>query len=514
MPRPLGIILALMLAALPLAARELPFPRPNEKWISVRAGDGIEIFSNASPAMTATVARDLLRMREAVGKITSLQVRAPIPTKVFLFANERSFAPYRDTLFARRAENTTGMYLGGDTANYILLQGNSPSGVDRVVYHELTHSFVKNTVAHVPLWLSEGIAEYYSSFKTEGNEIHIGLPLSQHLSWLRSEQLIPLGQLFAVDTGSPDYNEGTRQGVFYAQSWALTHYLLVESEARRAQFAKFIGLVAGDRPIEESFRTAFGMSYGQLEHELRTYIRKPTFHYTKYTLEELQIAEPPQPAPMTQDAVLYELGSLFAMTRETADVGQRFLGEATRVNDRNAAAHAALGRLYELQGRLDNAETSYERAATLGSDDAEVYVLLGRSLVQRFPPSGPPPAEQLAKARGYFTKATELNPSSARAWMGLAVTYTSSEGDVRPGIAALMKAKALDPSEKSIAPVLANLKLRDHVRQINEAIDQANHGEIADAMAKLDKVIPEITDAEIKAKATDLRERMAKHVKR
>ena len=33
---------------------------------------------------------------------------------------------------------------------------------DRVVYHELTHSFVKNTVANVPLWLSEGIAEYVS----------------------------------------------------------------------------------------------------------------------------------------------------------------------------------------------------------------------------------------------------------------------------------------------------------------------------------------------------------------
>ena len=512
--RSLGVTIALMLTALPLAARELPFPRPNEKWVAVRAGDGIEIFSNASPVMTATVARDLLRMREAVGKITKLQVHAPIPTKVFLFANERSFAPYRDTLFARRAENTTGMYFGGDTANYILLQGDSPSGVDRVVYHELTHSFVKNTVAHVPLWLSEGIAEYYSTFKTDRGEIHIGLPVSQHLSWLRSEKLIPLGQLFAIDAASPDYNEGTRQGVFYAQSWALTHYLLVANEERRAQFAKFIGLVAGNQPTEDSFRTAFGMSYGQLEQELRTYIRKPTFHYTKYKIEELEIAEPPQPVAMTQDAVLYELGSLFAMMRETAAVGQRFLGEATRVNERNAAAHAALGRLHELQGRLGDAEASYARAVTLGSGDAEVYVLLGRGLVQRFPANGPAPAEQLAKARDYFTKATELNPNSARAWMGLALTYTSSEGDVRPGIAALMKAKALDPSEKSIAPVLANLKLRDQVRQVNEALDQANRGKVTDAVAMLDKVIPEITDAEIRTKATDLRERIAKHLKR
>src|SRR5687767_12052054 len=182
-------ILTLVPALATAAAGAPELPRENEKWIAVRADD-IEIFSNASPSLALDVARDLLRMREAVGKISRLKVRSPVSTKVFLFANERTFAPYRDTLFQRAPQNISGVFLGSEDANFILLRGDAPGGIDRLVYHELTHYFVNNTVENVPLWLGEGIAEYYSTFRSSGDEIHIGRPVVEHVNWLRREQLI------------------------------------------------------------------------------------------------------------------------------------------------------------------------------------------------------------------------------------------------------------------------------------------------------------------------------------
>ena len=43
---------------------------------------------------------------------------------------------------------------------------------------------------------------------------------------LRDSKMLPLPLLFQVDPKSPYYNERDKQSIFYAQSWALMHYLI------------------------------------------------------------------------------------------------------------------------------------------------------------------------------------------------------------------------------------------------------------------------------------------------
>ena len=45
---------------------------------------------------------------------------------------------------------------------------------------------------NAPLWLSEGLAELYSTFQVDGDEVHIGRPVSSRVFWLRKNSLIPL----------------------------------------------------------------------------------------------------------------------------------------------------------------------------------------------------------------------------------------------------------------------------------------------------------------------------------
>jgi hypothetical protein len=55
----------------------------------------------------------------------------------------------------------------------------------------------------------------------------VGLPIENHVFLLRYEGLIPLAQLFGINTESSVYNEGIRQGIFYAESWALHYYVML-----------------------------------------------------------------------------------------------------------------------------------------------------------------------------------------------------------------------------------------------------------------------------------------------
>lgn len=460
MRRALPLLVLLLAAASLHAAIELP--REKEKWISTTVDD-FTITSNAGERETIDVSRNLLRMREAVGRITKLKVRSAAPTSVIVFRNERSFAPYRDALMQTDGMSFTGLYLGGDDINVILLQADSSSG-NRIVYHELAHSFLRNTAPGSPLWFSEGIAEYYSTFDARGLTVEIGRPITDHVRWLREKTLIPLTELFAMDTGSPAYNEEHRAGVFYAQSWALVHYLLAGNPERREQLPKLLSLLMSSRPAAEAVRGAFGIGLGELESELRRYVQGRAFTFTKYKLDELPTPAVPAPQAIPYDEILFRLGDVLARagTGTRAD-GETHLREALKRNASHAGAHAALGRTYDAQGRAAEATRAFEEAVRLGTRDASVYVTYGASMFER---------REIARARTLFARAVELAPASARAWAGLGGTYVLAGDDNDAGVRALEKALALAPGQLEAAFGLVQLyALEERGEEAQKLID-------------------------------------------
>ena len=63
-----------------------------------------------------------------------------------------------------------------------------------------------------------------------------------------------------MDQRSPDYNEGARRGVFYAESWALMHYLMLGNPARMAQLRRYLVAVKDGLEPEPAFKAAFNAS--------------------------------------------------------------------------------------------------------------------------------------------------------------------------------------------------------------------------------------------------------------
>ena len=462
LPRPIVTGLLLSLLAFPAIAA-IDAPGDREKWIVIDAGD-IHVFSNAGERETTEIATNLVRMREAIGRITQLKVRSAVPTNVYVFRNRASFMPYRDAALGRHAE-ISGLFVGNEQTNFILLDADAPGGIDRVVFHELTHYFVKNTLAGLPLWFHEGIAEYYSTFSAHGDSVDLGIPVKEHVLWLRDQQLIPLAQLFAMDTSDKDYNEGSRQGVFYAESWALMHYLLAGNPQRHDQLPKFLSLLSAKRPVEDAFQTAFNVSFDEMERELKGYVRRLSFQYRRYSISDLALAQVPSPHPMDHADVLYRLGDL--LTRGTDSRGypdaERFLKGAIAENAEHAGAYATLGLLHDLDGRAAEASVEYERAVKFGSNDPDVYLVYGVTVfrnVYNASRGAKAPPQELAHARKLFEKAAELAPQSPRAYAGIGATYVIGDDDPAPGIVALEKSMSLAPGQNDVAYNLLQLYAR------------------------------------------------------
>lgn len=135
--------------------------------------------------------------------------------------------------FARYGTNdiSNAFWLGTPDGDFIVMRAPDAPDLPDVV-HEYTHLMVSRAGLDYPLWLNEGLAEYYSTMSPAGAKIRVGLVPEGALDTLTKGPLIPLDRLFAVDGQSPEYNQPGVAQLFYAQSWALTHMLLSHQDYR------------------------------------------------------------------------------------------------------------------------------------------------------------------------------------------------------------------------------------------------------------------------------------------
>lgn len=430
--------------------------------------DGLTIYSEARDIVTKQVASRLARMREALARVTKFAVRSPLPTTVYVFRNEDSFAPYRDAVLgAPRAAD--GVFHGVHDGNYVLVQGDRATSVNRIIFHELTHYFVRNTVTDLPLWFNEGLADFYSTFEASGDTVHVGLPLEEHLTLLRDHGFdMPLRDVLAADVTSREYNEKTRAGFFYAESWLFVHYALIGEPSRGEQLQRYLALVAAKKPTDEAFATAFGVSFADMTKQLRAYVNRPRLQHTRFTLADLDAKTIPAPQPVTRGEALYALGDVVSRTQRAASAVP-LLEESLRLEPQRGETYAALARVKSEAGEKRQAEALFAKAVSVGSRDYRTFQAYGEELLDRIDrihrTGNDPPTALVEEARAMFEKSVALEPHLPRGLAGLGATYLFTRGDVTPGIAAYEKSLAIAPAQLDAAANLIFLYARSRRRE-------------------------------------------------
>src|SRR5690349_20330448 len=91
--------------------------------------------------------------------------------------------------------------------------------------HEYVHLVVQHLNLKFPPWLNEGLAEFYSTLRMQGDKILLGAPVAGRLQAMLREKWVPLATIVSAGHDSPYYNEKNRAGSLYNEGWALVHMM-------------------------------------------------------------------------------------------------------------------------------------------------------------------------------------------------------------------------------------------------------------------------------------------------
>lgn len=166
------------------------------------------------------------------------------PIEIHLFAGKSSYQRYVSAL-APGGEKRQALYLPGQDAGRVYAYRHRDLATD--VRHEATHATLRNALPYVPLWLDEGLAEYFEV--PRGARLHDN-PHRKSLQWAirfgwkpRLEVLEAKREM--LDMGGKDYRD----------AWGWVHFLLHgPPEAREELAAYFAEIDSGRAPVPLSER--------------------------------------------------------------------------------------------------------------------------------------------------------------------------------------------------------------------------------------------------------------------
>jgi tetratricopeptide (TPR) repeat protein len=481
------------------------------KWVSVRT----KHFHLIGDANEKNMRKAALKMEQFRTAFQTLFSRAKfndaIPMTVVVFRDEISYKPFLPEYKGKKRENIAGYFVSGRDINYITINADT---LDRQLYplatifHEYTHLILDANLKNIPVWLHEGMAEYYETLKVDddGKKVIIGSPQSYHALLLREKPLIPLKELFAVDHDSKAYNEGNRVGIFYAESWALIHFMLQYENGKYAkQLPVFMGrLTDGDDP-ETAFTETFQMSLKQMEEQLNQYVRRFTMPVVSYNFAKPLVTDADITLePLAEADRWFHLGDLFLHTREY-DQAREYLQRGLALDADSAALNGAMGLLHLRRNQYPDAVRFLKKSADSPKANAVVHFHLAEALLQAndSKTSDALPAEVVSEMRSELTKAATLSPDFPETYR-LHAYLEQRAGSLDEALKLIRKGVSLAPGREQFQLDLARILVKrnksetfDHkfARRILTPLAKNSPNPITRAMASelLQRVGPEPT---------------------
>jgi tetratricopeptide (TPR) repeat protein len=439
----------------------IPFPAVDEKWVLARSKHFVFI-SSADEKRTRTVAAELETLAAALTQVDStFSAPTSTPTRVILFTRRRESRPYFDMLLNRRDADVSGVFVSQREGGSMLINHDySWQGGDRAPLHELVHYLMQSGDAHAPLWLEEGIAEYFSNATIRSHSISAGEPISNHISVLRQRAHIPLAALFKAVRESDIYNGGIAQSTFYAESWAIVDWLVRTSGRNGADFYAFVHDLSHGATVEAALRSRYHRELREIDTALSRYSSAQRVAWA-ITLAVPATDTNVTVEPLDRASTLYELGHFLSGLEELAADAERHYRAALDADPRHARALAGLGMLRASAAAYAEAMEYFEKAAAADPNDVEVALSYAEALMQdqigALAQSTDTTDDDIArfrKARTLVQRALAHRADPAfplgRALGDLGTTY-SVEDDVTPGIGALEEASTLLPGRTDFA---------------------------------------------------------------
>ena len=416
---------------------------------------------------------------------------------VIVFKSDSAYKPFKPKRADGKTDNfIAGYFQPGEDVNYITI---STEGDDAdtygTIFHEYVH-FIINTnfgKSEVPPWFNEGLAEYYQTFEiSDDQKVKLGLPQSNHLALLQQNKLIPLDTFFKISNYALHQNANHSRSIFYAQAWALIHYLV--QGGKSDGLSKFLTLAMKDVPSEKAFQEAFQISYAQMEKDLQKYVSQNSYKYSLVSFKtKLVFENEMHTSPISEAVSDTYLGDLLYHTNR-ADDAEPFLQKAVALEPDSSMANTSLGMVKMRQKKFDEAKNYFEKAISENQKNhLALYnyaFLLSREGRDEFGYVQAFPTENAAKMRQLLKKAIALNPSFTESYELLAFVDLVNNEELDEAVSYLQKALQYQPGNQRYAIRIGEIYMRQN--------------KFAEAKTIADKIASTTDDPEVKSQAENL----------
>jgi tetratricopeptide (TPR) repeat protein len=417
-------------------------------------------------------------------------VDPPLPIVVLAAKNQKSFQLLEPAAYLAKGQlNLAGLFLKTQDKNYVLLrldaEGEHPFAT---IYHEYTHLQFSDALDWLPLWLNEGLAEFVQNTEIRNKDVLLGQASVDDILYLRQNKLLPLATLFKVDANSPYYHEEEKASVFYAESWALTHYLEVTDRQKGTnRISDYMLLVSQHEDPAVAAEKAFG-DLKKLQSALENYIRASS--YMQFILNSaaapLDEASYKSKALTQAEADAYRADFL-ANVKRTEDA-RTLLDAVLKADPKNVQAHETMGFLAFRDGDTEAARKWYEEAVKLDSQNYLAhYYFAVMSMSGGIPPD-------YAEVETSLRAAIRLNPRFAPAYDRLAGLLAMRHENLEEAHALNLHAVQLDPGNLAFrmnaATVLTTMSRYTEAAAVLRAAVKmaANPNEVAMVESRLKQV--------------------------
>jgi len=345
------------------------------KWIRMPSAD-FEIYSSAGEGDTRRVLQYFERVHSFFDQGVSGGARQKRePVRVIVFGSAKEYEQYRFNSIA------VAYYTQIAARDYIVL-GSVNDNVFPIAVHEYVHLVAENVGLKLPPWLSEGMAEVYSTLRPTGEKVIVGTPILARMQALSREKWVPLSIILAADHDSAYYNEKSKAGSLYNEGWALAHMLEL-SPSYSPSFRQFLGELQKGTPSQKALEGVYGKPLETIEKDLQVYLHGNSFIAKVFTVK-LQSGERVAPEPASMFDVKLALLDLANRPGREAEARDR-LKELISENDKRPEPHVALGYIAARDGHREEAVKAFEDALALGTRNPQMLWDYGRMVGESNP---------------------------------------------------------------------------------------------------------------------------------
>jgi hypothetical protein len=372
----LGSLMCALAALSVRGAAKEPFAGVDDRWRHYQSPN-FELFSRVSDSDSRVVLHDLEVLRSLFLRTLAIEARAPAPVTIYYFSNEKDFRAYLQPSY-RKNERYRAHYLPDADRGVMLLAplDNNQAGNQLALTSYIGHLFHMSG-ENPPAWFRAGFAHLFETLEVQTERAIYGKPQPGRVHLLQLDKLMPLEALMGIEGDDPLFGNEDATSLFYAQSWAVVHYLtLGQHQLPREGIDRFFRFIrqrhrVGPDERRAAFEQCVGISLEQLNRAIDSYVVSGRYSYSRIPIPELPDRSSYLRRDVPREEIRERLGEV--AYRATDDPAGRFALLDVIGRDRtDTRALEALGAVAGRHGERDEMHSRWERAMEAGTDNPAV----------------------------------------------------------------------------------------------------------------------------------------------